>query len=119
MIIDAFNSKGKSFNNTLSQESELYEYNNYKRAIQKKYPKYKINYIILKDNYDENDPRYKVKCNYLIENGINHYSTQKYLKEHYDLNNFEEIRRERVYYTLKERLKQRDLNTEILKDLIN
>jgi len=45
-IVDAFNSKGKSFNNTISQESELYEYNNYKRAIQEMYPEYKINYMI-------------------------------------------------------------------------
>lgn len=116
--VDAHNSKGASFNNTQSQESELYDYNNFKEAIKKKYPGYEVNYKILKDNYDENEPKYKLKCKYLSDNGIKHFSTQEYLKDNYNLTNFEEIRKKRVYYSLKERLKSRSLNVELLKDIL-
>jgi len=108
-VVDAYNSKGASFNNTQSQENDLAEFNKYKEAIKNKYPKHEVNYIILKDNYDKNEKKYKLKCEYLSNNGINHYNTQDFLKCKFNNPNFEKIRREKVNLKLQERIRERGL----------
>lgn len=112
-VVDAFNSKGASFNNTQSQENDLNEYNKYLKAINDVYPEYKVTYNILKDNYNENEKKYKAKCDYLSKHGIKHYSTQKYLDENYGFKNFEEIRRRLVFKKLKERINERSIDLSI------
>lgn len=114
-VIDAYNSKGASFNNTISQENELSEYNKYKDAIKSKYPEYKVNYSILKDNYDNTELKYKMKCEYLSSNGIKHYNTQEFLKCRFNNPNFEEIRRKKVNIRLQERIKERGLPITLTK----
>lgn len=111
--VDAFNSKGASFNNTQSQENDLNEYNKYLKAIYNEYPGYKVTYNILKDNYDENEKKYKTKCDYLSKHGIKHYSTQKFLEENFGFKNFEELRKKQVYKKLKERMNKRSIDLSI------
>ena len=55
--IIAYNSKGKSFNNTESQESWLAEFMHYKKSIEIAYPGYAVHYIILKDEYNSNNSK--------------------------------------------------------------
>jgi len=108
-VVDAYNSKGASFNNTHSQENDLAEFNKYKDAIKSKYPGYEVNYSILKDNYDKSVSKYKMKCEYLSKNGIKHYNTQEFLKSKYNYSKFEETRRKLVSIKLQERIKERGL----------
>tara|TARA_Y100001970_G_scaffold166277_1_gene203343 strand:+ start:3106 stop:3804 length:699 start_codon:yes stop_codon:yes gene_type:complete len=117
-VVDAYNSKGASFNNTQSQENDLAEFNKYKEAIKNKYPGHEVNYSILKDNYDKNDPKYKLKCEYLSNNGINHYNTQGFLKNKFNNPNFEKIRRKQVAIKLQARIRERGLPIT-LKQLIS
>tara|TARA_B100001094_G_C18114939_1_gene763405 strand:- start:299 stop:970 length:672 start_codon:yes stop_codon:yes gene_type:complete len=112
-LIDAFNSKGASFNNTKSQENDLAEYNKYKDAIKRKYPEYTVQYSILKDKYDPCEKKYKAKCDYLSQHGIKHYCTQTFLMEFgLSKQQFEIIRKERVYNKLKERIQEANLDID-------
>ena len=111
--VDAFNSKGASFNNTQSQENDLNEYNKYLKAINDVYPEYNVTYNILKDNYNENEKKYKAKCDYLSKHGIKHYSTQKFLEENYGFKNFEELRKKLVYNKLKVRMNEKSIDLSI------
>ena len=80
----AINSKGKSFNNTKSEDSELDEYNWYKESLSKNYPDKEVNYIVLKDEYDENDSKMNT-YHYLNKNGILVYNTEEYMVKHYNI----------------------------------
>jgi hypothetical protein len=93
--VRAINSKGKSFNNTKSEDSELDEYNWYVNAIKKQYPDKKVTYIIFKDEYKRNDSKMSV-YHYLNDNGILVYNTEEYMIENYgiDFNALEQRRQE-------------------------
>ena len=84
-MVTAINSKGKSFNNTKSEDSELSEYEWYINALKKQYPGKTVRYIILKDEYDTSDPRMNV-YHYLNEKGVRVYNTEEYLYNRYDIN---------------------------------
>jgi hypothetical protein len=80
----AINSKGKSFNNTKSEDSELDEYNWYKESLSKNFPGKEVNYIVFKDEYDENDSKMNT-YHYLNENGISVYNTEEYMVKNYNI----------------------------------
>ena len=88
-VVTAINSKGKSFNNTKSEDSELKEYQWYIDALKKEYPDKLVRYIILKDGYNTQDTQMNV-YHYLNENGVRVYNTEEYLLENYNVN-FEEL----------------------------
>lgn len=116
-IINAYNSKSKSFNNTESGESILNEYLNYKKSIQRKFPEYTVSYSILKDEYDPDNSKF-VKYHYLNQNGIPVYNTYNYLEEKYNITtkDIEELREFRVVNILRERIKKECITKE---ELIN
>lgn len=91
--VTAINSKGKSFNNTKSEDSELSEYNWYIDALKKEYPGKDVRYIILKDEYSTTDARMNV-YHYLNDNGVRVYNTEEYLYNRYDID-FNELDRRR------------------------
>jgi len=91
--VTAINSKGKSFNNTKSEDSELSEYKWYIAALKKEYPGKEVRYIILKDEYSTNDARMNV-YHYLNDNGVRVYNTEEYLYNRYDID-FNELDRRR------------------------
>ena len=91
--VTAINSKGKSFNNTKSEDSELSEYNWYIAALKKQYPGKDVRYIILKDEYSTTDARMNV-YHYLNDNGVRVYNTEEYLYNRYDID-FAELDRRR------------------------
>ena len=92
-MVTAINSKGKSFNNTKSEDSELSEYEWYIAALKEQYPGKEVRYIILKDEYDASDPRMNV-YHYLNEKGVRVYNTEEYLYNRYDIN-FTDLERRR------------------------
>jgi hypothetical protein len=79
----AINSKGKSFNNTKSEDSELDEYRWYVDALKKEYPNKDVKYIIFKDEYDPSDSKMKT-YHYLNANGIPVYNTKEYMVSNYN-----------------------------------
>lgn len=89
----AINSKGKSFNNTKSEDSELDEYRWYVSALEKEYPGKKVSYIIFKDEYDPSDSRMNV-YHYLNDNGILVYNTEEYMISNYNTD-FDALERRR------------------------
>lgn len=110
MIIWAYNSKSKSFNNTESQESLLDEFLKYKRNIELEYPYYTVNYAILKDEYDPKNSKFK-KYHFLNANGIPVFCTETRLKERYNIyfNNIEEKRKISTLKMLKDGIKESEL----------
>ena len=113
--IFAFNSKGKSFNNTESAESLLAEYTKYKKAIEAEYPGFSVVYAVLKDEYDVADTKMS-KYNYLAANGIPVYNTETYIKDTFGISTEEiEIKRQTMVMELaKKRFKESGLNVERL-----
>ena len=96
----AYNSKGKSFNNTESPLGLLQEYNRYLDAIRALYPEYDVTYAIGKDEYNPNDNR-NSKYVYLNNNGIPVYNTMQHLQTAYniDFNQINIDRQQRVCLT--------------------
>ena len=93
--IIAINSKGKSFNNTESQDSKLREYNWYLDSIKNNYPNKDCKYIILKDEYNRSDSNMGL-YNYLDDNGIKVYNTEQYLLDNYNCDFYDiEIERQK------------------------
>ena len=82
--VTAINSKGKSFNNTKSEDSELSEYEWYIAALKKQYPDKEVRYIIFKDEYDPSDSKMNT-YHYLNDNGISVYNTEEYMIANYDV----------------------------------
>ncbi len=117
-IIQAYNSKGKSFNNTESPESLLQEYQHYKTAIETAYPGYTVTYAILKDEFDCKNGKMS-KYNYLQSNGIPVYNTAAYLKERYGISteDIEMKRQKKVIEILQSRFKESGLTIEQLVSL--
>ena len=113
--IFAFNSKGKSFNNTESAESLLTEYTKYKKAIEAEYPCFTVVYAVLKDEYNASDTKMS-KYNYLVANGIPVYNTEAYIKDTFGISTEEiEIKRQSMVMDLaKKRFKESGLNVERL-----
>ena len=116
--IYAFNSKGKSFNNTESGESLLAEYKSYKMAIQSAFPGYSVVYAILKDEFDPTDGK-MVKYNFLAANGIPVYNTANYLQTTLGVSTeaIETERQEKTIALLKTRFTEAGLTSEDLKGL--
>jgi len=117
--IFAFNSKGKSFNNTESQESLLAEYMKYRTAIERSYPDYAVVYAVLKDEYDANDKKMG-KYNFLVNNSIPVYNTANYLYENFGIS-FEELeatRRTMVLQTLRSRMLSSGIDRDTLNALL-
>ena len=77
----AINSKGRSFNNTESEDSKLEEYLWYKKALEKEFPGKKVIYIILKDEYDPSNSKLSA-YHYYSENGIPVYNTEEFLSQY-------------------------------------
>ena len=115
MLIFAYNSKGKSFNNTESAESLLTEYLKYKKAIETEFPHYSVIYAVLKDEYDPNDKK-MTKYHFLNENGIPVYNTQARLEMRYNVNDYEHVidmrRKEMVIHLLRNRILNLGLSKE-------
>jgi hypothetical protein len=78
----AINSKGKSFNNTKSVDSELGEYQWYMSALEKEFSNKKVSYIIFKDEYDPSNSKMSA-YHYLNKNGIPVYNTEEYMVSNY------------------------------------
>jgi hypothetical protein len=116
--IYAFNSKGKSFNNTESGESLLAEYKGYKTAIVSAFPGYSVVYAILKDEFDPTDGK-MVKYNFLAANGIPVYNTANYLQTTLGVSTeaIETARQEKTLALLKSRFTEAGLTAEDLKGL--
>jgi len=111
--IFAFNSKGKSFNNTESPESLLAEYNRYKKGIELENPGFSVVYAVLKDEYDGTD----LKMNFLKANGIPVYNTASYMNETLGISTeviegIEAKRQSMVMALIKERFKESGLTVE-------
>lgn len=119
--ITAYNSKGKSFNNTESNESLLSEYKKYKMSIEEAYPGYEVEYCILKDGYN-NDPKLG-KYHYLAKHGIPVYNSQICLKEKYGISNVDDLietkRQTKVLEIIKQRFKSSGLSIDNIKELLS
>lgn len=119
--ITAYNSKGKSFNNTESNESALSEYKKYKMSIEIAYPGYEVEYCILKDGYN-NDPKL-VKYHYLATNGIPVYNSQICLNEKYGILNVNDVietkRQIKVLEIIKQRFKSSGLSIDNIKEMLS
>lgn len=111
--IFAFNSKGKSFNNTESADSLLSEYSSYKKAIELTYPGFSVVYAVLKDEYDAADGK-MTKYNYLEANGIPVYNSANYIKETFGISTeaIEAKRQSMVMALLKQLFKESGLTVE-------
>jgi hypothetical protein len=111
--IFAFNSKGKSFNNTESADSLLSEYSTYKKAIEISYPGFTVVYAVLKDEYDSADPKMS-KYNFLEANGIPVYNSASYIKDTFGISTeaIEAKRQSMVMTLLKQRFKESGLTLE-------
>lgn len=118
--IFAFNSKGKSFNNTESQESLLHEYTVYKTAIQRQYPDYTVEYAVLKDEYSASDKKLG-KYHFLSANGIPVYNTAQYLQDTFQISavEIEARRKEIVIQTLRKRMVESGVSLIDLCELIS
>ncbi len=117
--IFAFNSKGKSFNNTESSEGLFDEYSRYKLAIERAYPGYDVTYAILKDEYDPTDPKMG-KYHFLTRHGIPVYNTAGYLQERFGISSsaIETARQERVIEILRKRMIESGITAEQLLGII-
>ena len=111
--IFAFNSKGKSFNNTESADSLLSEYSSYKKAIEIAYPGFTVVYAVLKDEYDAADAKMS-KYNFLETNGIPVYNSASYIKDTFGISTeaIEAKRQSMVMALLKQRFKESGLTIE-------
>jgi hypothetical protein len=111
--IFAFNSKGKSFNNTESADSLLSEYSTYKKAIELAYPGFTVVYAVLKDEYDAADAKMS-KYNFLEANGIPVYNSAAYIKTTFGISTeaIETKRQSMVMALLKQRFKESGLSIE-------
>ena len=117
--IFAFNSKGKSFNNTESSEGLFDEYSRYKAAIERAYPGYAVTYAILKDEYDPTDAKMG-KYHFLTRHGIPVYNTAGYLQERFGVSAdaIEAARQERVIEILRRRMVDSGITAEQLLGII-
>lgn len=118
-LVTAINSKGKSFNNTKSEDSELAEYQWYISALKEQFPGKEVRYIILKDEYNVNDARMNV-YHYLNDNGISVYNTEEYMGK-YGIN-FAELdrrRQERAVVECEKVLKNEGFNLETIYEARN
>jgi hypothetical protein len=118
--IFAFNSKGKSFNNTESADSLLSEYKSYKTAIEAAYPGFSVVYAILKDEYDPTDTKMS-KYNYLEANGIPVYNSASYIKNTFGISTeaIEAKRQTMVMELLKQRFKESGLTIEQVTSMLS
>jgi len=117
--IIAINSKGKSFNNTKSEDSELAEYQWYVSALEKQYPGKKVSYFILKDEYDPKDSRMNV-YHYLNQNGIKVYNTEEYVNNYgVDFAELDRRRQERCVVECEKSLAKEGFNIEKLYETYN
>ena len=117
--IFAFNSKGKSFNNTESADSLLSEYSSYKKAIELAYPGYTVVYAVLKDEYDAADAKMS-KYNFLEANGIPVYNSASYIKTTFGISTeaIEAKRQTMVMALLKQRFKESGLTLEQVSEML-
>ena len=118
--IFAFNSKGKSFNNTESADSLLSEYNSYKKAIELSYPGFSVVYAVLKDEYDATDTKMS-KYNFLEANGIPVYNSASYIKTTFGISTeaIEAKRQTMVMALLKQRFKGSGLTLEQVSGMLS
>jgi hypothetical protein len=118
--IFAFNSKGKSFNNTESADSLLSEYNSYKKAIELAYPGFTVVYAVLKDEYDAADGKMS-KYNFLEANGIPVYNSASYIKNTFGISTeaIEAKRQTMVMALLKQRFKESGLTLQQVTDMLS
>jgi len=118
--VTAINSKGKSFNNTMSEDSALHEYNWYLDSIKALYPQKECRYWIFKDEYNPSDSRMGV-YRYLNANGIFVYNTEQYLVEHYgcDFTTLEHNRQERAVAECETGMRNNGYNPDLLYQLTN
>ena len=118
-VIRAYNSKGKSFNNTERAELLLDEYSAYKLAIQAAYPEYDVTYAILKDEYDPTNNRYS-RYRYLNEHDIPVYNTYSYLQNRYNISTdeIEECRVNSVITILRDSMSESGITRDQLINLL-
>jgi len=109
----AINSKGKSFNNTKSEDSELGEYRWYLNALKKEYPNKDVKYIIFKDEYDPSDSKMNA-YHYLNANGISVYNTEEYMVSNYntDFDALEQRRQDRAVAACEKVLREEGFSVE-------
>jgi len=118
--IFAFNSKGKSFNNTESADSLLSEYTSYKKAIELAYPGFSVVYAVLKDEYDAADGK-MTKYNFLEANGIPVYNSASYIKDTFGISTeaIEGKRQSMVMALLKQRFKESGLSIQQVSSMLS
>jgi len=111
----AVNSKGKSFNNTKSEDSELDEYRWYVDALKKEYPNKDVKYIIFKDEYSPSDSKMNA-YHYLNANGISVYNTEDYMVSNYntDFVALEQRRQDRAVAACEKVLLKEGFNIETI-----
>ena len=111
----AINSKGKSFNNTMSQDSLLQEYNWYLDSLRTLFPNKECKYCIFKDEYSASNTKMG-HYHYINSNGIPVYNTENYLEQHYDCNFsiIENRRQERCIAECESALQEEDFSLESL-----
>jgi hypothetical protein len=113
--VTAINSKGKSFNNTKSEDSELKEYQWYLDSLKILYPTKECKYYIFKDEYNPLDTKMGV-YHYLDKNGIKVFNTENYLIEHYgcDFTEIENNRQNRAVYECEKYLREENFDVNKL-----
>jgi len=118
--IFAFNSKGKSYNNTESADSLLSEYTSYKKAIELAYPGFSVVYAVLKDEYDAADGKMS-KYNFLEANGIPVYNIASYIKDTFGISTeaIETKRQSMVMALLKQRFKESGLSIQQVSSMLS
>jgi len=116
----AINSKGKSFNNTKSEDSELDEYRWYVSALEREYPGKNASYIIFKDEYDPKDTKMGA-YHYLNDNGILVYNTEDYMISNYntDFDALEKRRQDRCVLECERVLQEEGFDISKLKQSFN
>lgn len=118
-LILAYNSKGKSFNNTETGHSLLQEYRHYKKSLEQQFPEKTVEYIILKDEYNPSSSKMS-KYNYLAKHGIPVYNTKQYLIHNYnvDFDAIEDKRQEKAVARCREKFLKNGVTEEELNTVL-
>ena len=83
-IVLCSNSKGKSFNNTDSEDAKLGDVRHFIQSVQAVYPDKKVVYQFLKDEWYDGKKGQEL-YDYLKEEGVPVYNTEEYLKDNYGI----------------------------------
>ena len=83
-IVLCSNSKGKSFNNTDSEDAKLNDVRHFVQSVQAVYPDKKVVYQFLKDEWYDGKKGQEL-YDYLKANGVPVHNTEEYLRDNYGI----------------------------------